>query len=69
MDLTPVTSSSIDAVGYDEDSRTLHVRFQSGHTYSYSNVDPEEHRALVAAKSVGAHFTKHIRPHYTGKRH
>ncbi len=69
VDLTPVTSSNIDAVGYDEDSSTLHVRFHSGHTYSYSNVDPEEHRALIEAPSIGAHFSKHIRPHYTGRKH
>jgi hypothetical protein len=69
MSMTPVSSSSIQAVGYDEDSRTLHVRFNSGHTYSYSNVDPEEHRALVSAKSIGAHFSKHIRPHYQGRKH
>jgi hypothetical protein len=69
MDLKPVTSSSIQAVGYHEDSRTLHVRFHSGHTYSYSNVDPEEHRALINAPSIGAHFSKHIRPHYQGRKH
>lgn len=66
MDLTPVSSSSIDAIGYDEDKRTLHVRFHSGQTYSYQNVEPEECRALLDAKSIGAHFAKHIRPHYPG---
>lgn len=69
MDLKPVTSSSIQAVGYDEDHRTLHVRFNSGSTYSYPEVDPEEHRALVSAQSIGAHFAKHIRPHYQGRKH
>jgi hypothetical protein len=66
--LTPVTSSNIDAVGYHDDSRTLHVRFTSGATYKYRDVDPTEHEALVAAKSVGSHFAKHIRPHYTGEK-
>lgn len=68
MEFTPVSSSSIDAVGYHEDNRTLHVRFASGHTYSYRDVDPEEHQALIEAKSVGSHFAKHIRPHYQGVR-
>jgi hypothetical protein len=64
----PVTSSSIQAVGYDEPSRTLHVRFNSGATYSYPDVEPEQHRALVEADSIGAHFSKHIRPHYTPRK-
>ncbi len=68
MQLIPVTSSNIDAVGYHEDSRTLHVRFASGHTYSYRDVEPEEHNALIAAKSIGSHFAKHIRPHYAGEK-
>lgn len=67
--MQPVNSSSIEAVGYDEPSRTLHVRFNSGTHYSYPNVDPEEHRALVEADSIGAHFSKHIRPHYTARKH
>jgi hypothetical protein len=69
MEFKPVSSSAIEAVGYDDENRTLHVRFHSGSTYSYENVDPEEHRALIEADSVGAHFAKHIRPHYQGRKH
>lgn len=68
MQLTPVTSSNIDAVGYHEDSRTLHIRFAFGSTYTYRDVAPEEHENLIAAKSIGSHFAKHIRPHYTGEK-
>lgn len=68
MQLKPVTSSNIDAVGYHEDERTLHVRFTSGATYTYRDVDPAEHQALIEAESVGKHFAKHIRPHYAGEK-
>ena len=68
MQLTPVSSSNIDAVGYREDDRTLHVRFASGSTYSYRDVDPEEHQALIEAQSIGSHFANHIRPHYKGEK-
>lgn len=68
MQLTPVTSSSIEAVGYHHDTRTLHVRFASGATYTYRDVEPEEHQALIGAKSVGGHFAKNIRAVYKGKR-
>lgn len=66
MKLKPVTSSSISAIGYDPESRTLHVEFQSGRAYHYKGVSPEEHDALMNAKSIGAHFSKFIRPVYTG---
>lgn len=69
MDYTPVSSSAIRAIGYDEDERTLHVEFASGQRYEYPGVDPEEHQALLSAPSVGAHFASHIRPHYHGRKH
>jgi hypothetical protein len=68
MTLTPVQSSSINAIGYDADTRALHVEFSSGQTYHYPDVDPEAHQALVNAPSVGSHFAKHIRPHYQGRK-
>jgi hypothetical protein len=68
MQHTPVSSSSIHSVGYDEATRTMHVEFASGQIYEYSGIEPEEHRALVEAPSVGSHFAKHIRPHYAGKK-
>ncbi len=68
MQHTPVTSSSIDSVGYDEATRTMHVQFASGATYEYPGIDPEDHRALIEAKSIGSHFAKNIRPNYTGRK-
>jgi hypothetical protein len=67
MQRTPVQSSSINAIGYDPKSRTLHVEFASGRTYEYKGVEPHEHEALVSAKSIGSHFSKFIRPVYNGR--
>lgn len=66
MKLKPVTSSSINAIGYEPESKTLHVEFSSGRAYHYTGVEPEEHEALVNAPSIGAHFSKHIRPNFKG---
>lgn len=55
-------SSAIEAVGHDEATRTLHVRFHSGKTYEYPDTSLEEHSRLMAAESLGAHFSRHIRP-------
>ena len=67
MERTPVKSSSISSVGYDPKSQGLRVEFASGRTYEYAGVTPEEHDALVNSGSVGAHFTRHIRPHFEGR--
>jgi hypothetical protein len=68
VDIKPVNSSNIAGVGYDAATQEMHVQFSSGATYSYIGVPPEHHEALANADSIGAHFAKHIRPNYTGKR-
>jgi hypothetical protein len=64
MTLQPITSSSISAIGYDADEELLRVEFNSGHTYDYKGVTADEHKALLAADSVGGYFAKHIRAKY-----
>lgn len=54
-------SSTIDAVGYDPDSRELTVRFHSGGTYLFFDVPEDKHQNLITADSVGRYFHRHIR--------
>lgn len=61
VELSPVDSSNIEAVGFDPDAGELHVRFKGGKTYCYSGRTQAEHDALVQADSIGAHFHKHLR--------
>lgn len=61
INMEPVESSNIKAIGYDPDSQTLHVEFKSGGKYEYSDVSAEEHQKFIGAPSVGSHFAKHIR--------
>ena len=61
MELTPVKSSNVEAVGYDHKARELHVRFKGGGTYVYAGVAPEEHAALMAAPSIGSHIHARIK--------
>ena len=68
MEHVPVQSTNIRSVGYDPETRTMQVQFSHGGLYSYSNVDPGVHQALVEAPSVGAHFTLNIRNNYAGER-
>lgn len=61
--LLPVKSSAIEAIGYDAPKSELHVRFHGGSTHIYSRVSSDAHVALVSARSIGKHFSKHIRSH------
>lgn len=59
--LTPVSSSTIDAIGHHEDSKTMEIRFKSGAVYRYHNVPKEDFDKLSAASLVGTHFIANIK--------
>jgi len=60
MQLTTVESSMIHAVGYDPKTQTLEVVFNSGQTYRYEDVPPEEYEGLMAAESKGRYMRAYI---------
>jgi hypothetical protein len=60
-EMTPVSSSNIAAVGYDEQAGELTVEFHSGQTYVYDGISPETYRALLQAPSIGSFFYANIR--------
>lgn len=63
MHLTPVSSSQIEAIGYDPQHNKLRVKFHSGGTYEYSNVPEDLHHKIMSAKSQGSEFHRLIKPH------
>jgi hypothetical protein len=56
MNLRTVKSSMIHAVGYDAETRTLEVIFNSGGIYFYDDVPPEVYEKLMAAESKGQYM-------------
>ena len=56
----PISSSAISEAAYDEPSQTLHIRFQSGRTYSYPNVTPEDYQAFLDAPSPNGYLQSQI---------
>lgn len=61
MDMMPVTSSQISAVGYDARRRVLGIKFTRGGHYEYDDVPEVVYRGLLAAdrdpqQSVGTAF-------------
>lgn len=66
MKKSPVESSAIKAVGYDETKKELHVDFHGTGTYIYDNVQPATHRAMMEADSIGKfvhNYVKGYHPH------
>lgn len=61
MNMQPVSSSNIAAVGYDEEKKLLRVHFKNGGRYDYSDVSREEYDGLLGAESIGRHLNTHIK--------
>lgn len=58
-------SSSIRAIGYEPDTRSLIVGFTSGAVYAYRDVPEPVYRAFRDAESKGRFFASEIRPRFT----
>lgn len=66
IEMNFVSSSNIDAIGYDTETAELHVRFlKSGLTYKYPGVPQEVYEELMRADSKGSYFNRLIKPVYT----
>jgi len=60
INLSPVSSSNIKAIGYDPDTNTLAVEFNSSGVYHYQGVSQKDFDDFKVAKSIGSHFSKNI---------
>jgi hypothetical protein len=56
-----VNSSNVGSVGFDAGAHELWVRFLSGDTYVYSNVDETTFNELLTAPSVGSYLNRSIK--------
>jgi len=68
VELTPVRSSNIAAVGYDSSTTTLYIQFRNGRLYAYAGVPLEIYYALMAASSKGRYFYYRIRLRFRATR-
>ncbi len=64
MKRTPVQSSNIASIGYDEQSQTLEIEFHNGRVYQYFDVPQGQHSALMSAGSLGSYFHSTIKGYY-----
>jgi hypothetical protein len=59
--MTALASSAIAAADYDPRSRTLHITFRSGGTYTFHGVPADIYRGLVMSSSPGSFYHRYIR--------
>lgn len=64
MERTPVSSSDIASIGYDEDNQILEVEFNSGSVYQYSGVPSSEYNGIMNADSKGKYLHANIKNRY-----
>lgn len=65
MERIPVSSSNVQAIGYDEGMQTLEVEFNNGAVYQYFNVPKDEYEGLMNASSKGSYMHSNIKPRYS----
>lgn len=61
MDYVSVSSSNVAAIGYDDDTNTLGVKFLNGSEYHYSGVPKDVYNGLLSASSVGGYFDQNVK--------
>jgi hypothetical protein len=64
MERTPVSSSNLRSIGYDPETATLEVEFNTGAVYQYHGVPQEAFDSLMQAGSKGAYFNANIKNSY-----
>lgn len=62
MNMIPVNSSNLSAVGYD--GSTLRIQFHSGGLYDYAGVPESVYIGLMNAASKGNYHAAHIKNVY-----
>jgi hypothetical protein len=66
--MTPVESTSIELVGYDEEAQELYIQFRRGRLYVYYDVPPSAYAALLEAPSKGRYLNFEIKPYHRYRR-
>ncbi|MFM2061353.1 MAG: hypothetical protein RLZZ507_1023 [Cyanobacteriota bacterium] len=64
MNMQPVRSRAISAVGYDETTRRMKIQFTNRGTYDFCNVPKDIYEGLLLADSKGTYYHNHIRDRY-----
>lgn len=61
LNYSPVQSSNLRAVAYDEASQTLGVIFHNGSEYHYANVPKTVVSDMLSSPSTGQFFSRNVK--------
>lgn len=65
VDMTPVRSSTVEAVGWDADTQELVVEFKNGSRYVYPDAGEGAYQDLLSSTSPGAYISRWLKnTHY-----
>ena len=68
MEMQAVTSGSIAKVGYDPQTRTMIVMFNTGSTYEVTQVDQNVYDTFMLSPSMGSFYAKNIKDKFNFKK-
>jgi len=61
MQLMRVSSTNINAVGYDPDTCEMQIQFKNGEVYSYQNIAPDVYQGMSTG-DIGRYFASIVKP-------
>lgn len=61
MEYSAVTSTSVAAVAYEDESNTLGIRYMNGSEYHYYGVPREVFEGILGASSVGRYVDQYVK--------
>jgi hypothetical protein len=64
VEMIPVRSRAMRAVGYDPDTLQMRILFKQGHAYDFCGVPAHVYRGLMDAPSKGGYYNDHIKDRY-----
>lgn len=64
MEMIPVSSSNLESVGYDAETKTLRIKFHNG-LYEYYNVPESIYIGLLNSGSKGRYHAAYIKNSYS----
>lgn len=67
-EMSPVSSSNIESIGYDEQNQEVYVRFLKGGLYVYKGVPEHEFQNLLEAPSHGSYLHRNFKNVYPYER-
>lgn len=68
VELKPVQSSNISAVGYDPATKVLTVQFHGDTCWEYQDVESYQYEEMMQAKSLGSYFAASIKSQHKAVR-